>query len=107
MPDFAASIVSKLTADELSWLEYLIGTSLRDSESVAALVDLKRAHDRIKEIERRALRLRPDMRTAKCCFCDRPAVEAGPLHQSGEFGICVVCTFLAVRDHSEHSGRDA
>ena len=75
-----SKIRAKLTDEEITYLKATFGVDLRDSEAIAAQVELERARKQLDRVEREML--------ARCAFCNRSSAVAGTLVKSSQ-GVCI------------------
>ena len=97
MTALAPSIVSKLTAEELTWLTSILGADLRNPESTVALFELEHALNECRRAFERHGGSTDEAAGMACSFCGTPPPAVGPVYSGEGIAICTVCTASAVR----------
>lgn len=98
MSNFASSMRSKLTRDELEYLAQELGVDLTQHDVVTALSQLSGSADKVRVVFEKAMRRQQerDGVPACCSFCLREPSVAGPMAKSphGPY-ICATCATQA------------
>lgn len=106
--DIRKSILSKLDADELAWLEDLAGVRLDDPDAIDAIRELHRAHAQLRRLQQ--LRLRTESTISQCqpcSVCGHEDLGADLLYVGSEGAVCLWCTDESVKALAARGRKDA